>query len=146
MGLGGGVHVAQGGPGLDPDGPPVGIHGLQAGEIHDEAVVAERAPGDVVAGSLHGQREVVAAGEGDGRHHVVGTRAAGDDGGVALDHAVPERSGFLVVGRPGREHGSVEVGGEGLERGGVEGRVGGAIHIHLRLWGSCIVAGKATAR
>ena len=72
------VEVAQGRPTLHAHVPRSGIDDdrTHVGEVDNQAVVAERATGNVVAAAADGNEYVVGSGEADGLHHITGASAA----------------------------------------------------------------------
>ena len=77
--------------GIDADA----LHGP---EVDDDAVVADRLAGDVVAAAAHRDGERVREAERQRRLDVGHAVAAGDDRGMLVDHAVVNAAGGLVLG------------------------------------------------
>ena len=63
---------------------------------HDSAV-ARRVARDAVPAAAHGHEEALLACEPHGRDDVLGARRPDDQGGPAVDHAVPDHAGRVVV-------------------------------------------------
>jgi hypothetical protein len=63
-----------------------------------------------VATAADRDRQLVIAAEPERANDVVGVRAAGDQRGTPIDHAVPDRARVVVVGVTGANHAA----GEGL--------------------------------
>ena len=118
--LGGGVDVGPPGARADPGGARPGIdgHGRHVRQVDDQAVLAHRAPGDLVAAAPDAHGWSVGAGHGDGGHDVGSGRAAGDHDRASVDESVPHPAGLLVavVGAVDdvAGQGGAQVGDEGL--------------------------------
>ena len=98
--LGGAVDLPPGGAGLYVRGAGGGVdvHGLHGRQIDDQAVVADRAAGDLVAAAADAGDGAMVAGDSDRLDDVGDVGAAGDHGRVAVDQPVPHPSGFVIAG------------------------------------------------
>ena len=72
-------------------------HCAHRGEVDHQPAVAHRVAGDVVSAAAHRQLQTVAARKADALDHVRRAGAAGDEGGVAVDHAVPHHARGVVA-------------------------------------------------
>ena len=110
MCLGRAIHIAQRCSRLDvsPAGRRVHPNFLHGGKVNHQAAVAHGVTGDVVAAATNGDDELVFAGILDGVHHVGLGAATHDERRLAVNHAVPDRAGFVVAGVARQNDGSVE--------------------------------------
>ena len=101
------VERPPGNPALRADGPPlrVDVHPLHGGEVDDDAPVAGRITGEVVAAATHSHEQLVLAGKVYRRYDVRDASAADDQRRALVDHRVPHPMGYLVVRIAGTEHG-----------------------------------------
>ena len=108
--LGGAIHIEQRCARLDvsPAGRRVNPNFFHGGEVNHQAAVAHGMTGDIVAAAANGYDELIFAGILHGAHHVGFGAAAHDDCGLAVNHAVPDRAGFVVCGIARQNDGSVE--------------------------------------
>ena len=82
------------------DGPlrsHVHLHRPHVRKIDDEAVVAQRVAGDVVARAADGKLDPIVAGEIDRVDGILCSGATGDDGGALVHHAVPDLARLVVL-------------------------------------------------
>jgi hypothetical protein len=102
-GLRGEVDVGPQGAALDHRRPcrRIDADGAHAGEVDDDAVVAGRMAGDVVAAAADGDLKPLVAGEANRRGDVGHALDASDHGRAAVDRAVPDAAGGLVAGIAG---------------------------------------------
>ena len=82
---------------------------LQRRQVEDDAVVADAEAAAVVAAAADGERQLVAAREGDRGGHVVRARAPGDERRAPVDHRVEDRARLVVA----RVFGSDQLAAEG---------------------------------
>jgi hypothetical protein len=61
-------------------------------------MVANRVARDVMGAAPDGDRQIVGSGKAQGGLDVRLVPAAGDNGGAAIDHAIPNRAGAIVPG------------------------------------------------
>ena len=66
-------------------------------KIDDEAIVAQRVAGDVVARAADGKLNPIVAGKVDRLDGILRSGATGDDGGTLVHHAVPDLARLLVL-------------------------------------------------
>ena len=104
------VEVAQGGAAFDPGAAPrrVDAHRAHGRQVDHQAIVGQRAAGDVVAAAAHRQRQALAPGFGDGGRHVGGAGAAHDQRRALVDHGVPYLARLVVVGVAGCDHAAAQ--------------------------------------
>ena len=98
VGLGRAIHVGPDGAAADSHDAPVGVD-VDVGHathVEHDAVVAQRQTGDGVPAGAHGDRQLVLACEGQGRHDVVDGDALDHEQRPAVDHRVEERAGVFV--------------------------------------------------
>ena len=76
-----------------------GVDGYRAhrGEVDDDPVVAQRGAGHVVASARDRDLDIAVAREADGRRHIGGTGASGDQAGSAVNRVVPHGPGVVVL-------------------------------------------------
>jgi hypothetical protein len=101
---------------VGPDGAPahrrapsgrVDADAVHAPEVDDDPVVDGREAGDAVAAAADGDRQVVAAGEADGRDHVRRARALDDERrGAPVVLGVPDVTRLLEALVAGSHHGA----------------------------------------
>src|SRR5947209_14938768 len=77
---------------------------LQPGKIDEDPVVAGAQAGHAVTASAHGHGEGLVAPEVDRGDHIGGARAAGDDRGSPVDHAVEDLARLVVTSIGRRDH------------------------------------------
>jgi hypothetical protein len=108
------VEVAPSGPRLRASRPRGGIDAdaLLSREVDDDAVVADRAPGDIMTAAANGNQQLVLAREVDSGHDVSHAGAAGDQRRPLVDHPVPDPTGRLVLVVAGADQLAPESGGE----------------------------------
>src|SRR5919199_1044737 len=71
---------------------------LHQSQVDHEATIAHGIAGHAVAATTDGHQQVVGPRDIDGADHIRGPGAAGDEGRLAVDHAVPDLSdGFVLV-------------------------------------------------
>jgi hypothetical protein len=106
--------------------PRAGVdgHPTHAREVDDDAVVDGREPGDRVPAAAHRDVEVLGAGELERAHDVRDARAPDDEGGTAVEGAVPDRASVVVAGVGGGDHLAAQRLAE-LLHGGIAEGVGG---------------------
>ena len=75
----------------------IDMDALHRRTVDHQAVVHDRVPGDAVAAAPHRRRQTVLLRARDGREHVRGAGAAGDDGRPPVYGPVPDASGSLVA-------------------------------------------------
>jgi hypothetical protein len=97
-------------------------------EVEDDAVVAQRQPGDRMAAGAHRDREAVLAGERERGDDVIDADAARDEPRPPPDHRVEERAGVLVSRVAGLVHAAEQTEAQFVDRRsegrhGDEGRV-----------------------
>ena len=104
------IHVARRATGLDAHCPRgrVDANAAQRGEIDHEPVVAGSEPWPVVGAAPDGQQQVIVASEMHGGDHVGDIRAAHDEPGVTVDHAVVDATGLIVIGVLGRDQATTQ--------------------------------------
>ena len=73
------------------------LHRPHVREIDDEAVVAQRVTGDVVARAADGKLDLIVAGEVDRLDGILRSGATGNDGGTLVHHAVPDLARLFVL-------------------------------------------------
>ena len=87
-------------------GPAVGRidpHAPHRREVDDDPVVANGGARHVVASAPYGNLQIVVAGETDGRDHVGGPDASGDQLRAPVNGTVPDCTGDVVVGVVGTD-------------------------------------------
>ena len=137
--LRGGVEVAPQDTGSGASGPRFGVQLDRAHrrQVDHEAVVVDAQARDAVAAAADGDREVALAGEPERGGHVGGARGAGDQRGPAVDRAVPDLAGLVVVVVAGAQQLTLE--GRGRHAGTVpRGAAAGQVH-DLYFRGPCAV-------
>ena len=90
------------------------LHGLQ---VDDEPAVAGGLAGDAVAAGTDSSQQTVLACEVDGVAHIGGASAAGDQGRLPVEHAVPDTPARIVVRATLKQQVAAQTGREGLDRG-----------------------------
>ena len=102
------IEVAECRAALHLHEPRLGIdqHAAHGGEVDDDAVVAQRPAGDVVAAAPHRHQKVVPGGEFHRVHDVGRTEAAHDQTGVPVDGRIPDPAGIVVIGIGGPDQAS----------------------------------------
>src|SRR5260370_33542632 len=73
--------------------PAYGIHGRQ---IDHETAVARRIAREAVSTAAHGEKEFALARERYSAHDVSGVGATRDEGGVLVDHSVPDTARHVI--------------------------------------------------
>src|SRR5260370_18158274 len=73
--------------------PAYGIHGRQ---IDHETAVARRIAREAVSTAAHGEKEFALARERYSAHDVSGVGATRDEGGVLVDHSVPNTARHVI--------------------------------------------------
>ena len=99
------LHLRDSGTRVDPDA-------AHRREVDDEAVVAGAQARAVVPAAADGQLDVLLRAEPDRGHHVGHVVAAGDQRGAAIDHAVVDGAGDVVVAVAGPQQRAAQ---DGLE-------------------------------
>jgi hypothetical protein len=79
-------------------------HAAHQRHVQHQRAVGRGQAGDVVPPALDAQQQVVLARELHAGNHVGSAQAAGDRGGVLVDHCVPHGPGFLVADIAGEDH------------------------------------------
>ena len=104
------VDVAQAGAPLYCRGPALRIHGdvAHGREIDRQSVIQDGLAGDTVATAADGHSQPLLAGEVHSRDHVIVVLAVGDQRRLAVDHAVPDRAGSVVLVVIGAYHPALE--------------------------------------
>jgi hypothetical protein len=97
--LGCAIQFAPGQAGLGADGAPrrIDLDLLHRREVDDEAAVADRIAGHVVAASPHCNQEVMRASELDDPDYIVRAGAARDQRRSPVDHPVPHRARRVII-------------------------------------------------
>src|SRR5260221_1491258 len=75
----------------------VDLYPFHPGQVDHEATIADGVAGDTVAAPSDRDEEVVGAGEIDGGDDICDSSTANDEGGVPVDHALPDPSGGFIA-------------------------------------------------
>lgn len=104
--LGLAIQVAESAPRPGMSDPAVAIDPDPAHrrQVEQQRAVRHGQSGDVVTSALDAEQQLVFAREAHALHHVRGVQATGDQGGLSVDHAVPEGTRLLVSRIAGHEH------------------------------------------
>src|SRR5262245_41481985 len=86
-------------PRLSARGSAIGIEfdALHRGKIHDEAIVAERSTRDIVPAAADRKGQSFCAREVDAGDDISRTTAAHDEGGSAINHAIPDLASIVIA-------------------------------------------------
>src|SRR5262249_26123756 len=79
--------------------------------------MAHRGARDVVAAAPDRYQELVRAREIDGLDHIGDPSTTGDEGGLAVDHAIPDGAGLIIAGVARTEQWATQAGLEPLHSG-----------------------------
>jgi hypothetical protein len=106
MCLGGNVELTEEGAAVGARDPRlrVRLHTPHGGEVDDDATLASRQPGRTVPAGLHGDLEVVLAGEADSCRDLGRGRRADDDGRTPIVDRVPQPTRVVVRIVARRDH------------------------------------------
>jgi len=98
--VGRGVVIGEGGAAAHPGrlSDRIDLDAVQPGQVDDQAAVADREPGRVVAARAHRHHGVVPPAEAHRAHDVVHVEAAGDEGRAPIDGGIPDAARRVVVG------------------------------------------------
>jgi len=112
------VEVRERGAGLDASrgGRRVDPHRPHQGQVDEEAAVADRIAGDVVAAAAHGNEQLFVAREIDRVDDVGGAQAADHEGWTSVDHAVPDRTSGVVTILSGQRDRAAHLAAQGRHR------------------------------
>lgn len=93
------IHVTEQATSLRAGYPPLFVHPHAAHERHVEhkPPVGRGQTCDVVSPTFDAEQKIVFARELHTRNHIGGAEAARDDGGLSVDHGVPDASGLLIA-------------------------------------------------
>ena len=89
---------------------PIDPDALHRRQVDHEPAVADGVAGDVVTAAAHGDQQLVGPREIDGGEHVGRTGAPRDQGGLAVDRAVPDTAGGVVAGVTGLQQRTTKAG------------------------------------
>jgi hypothetical protein len=100
MRCGGPVHVPKGGSGFDGDKPAFGVdaNAPKGSQVQDQAAVDSTVAGDVVPAAADGQGEACAPSTVQDDVDVRYAACPRDGARTQIDHAVPHRTGLLILG------------------------------------------------
>src|SRR5262249_39523856 len=120
--VGGVVDLGPGAAPLDPDRPPLRIDPdlAHVRQVDDDAAVADRQPGDVMAAAPDRYEQVVLPREADRVDHVVGAGTADDQRRAPVDHGVVDPAGLGVGRVAGLDQRAAQPRGEGGHGAAVE--------------------------
>src|ERR1700730_9248712 len=98
--VGGMVDVALGASSADPRRPGnrVDAHAPHVRQVDDQAIVDAGEPWPIVAAATNRDAQAIVAAEIHRRDHVGDIDTAGDQQWPLVDHAIIERTGFIIVG------------------------------------------------
>src|ERR1700730_17507873 len=93
------VDVALGASGANPRraGHRVDAHALDGRQVNDKAIIDAGEPGPIVAAAAYSDAQAIVAAEIHRRHHVGDVDTASDQQWPLVDHAVIERTGFVII-------------------------------------------------
>jgi hypothetical protein len=74
----------------------IDINRRHLGEIDDKTTITHRSPCNVVASASDRDKDARALDEFDGGNHISDPATAGDQGGVPIDHSVPDGSRLVI--------------------------------------------------
>src|SRR6185436_20291083 len=121
-------HVARGEPAADPTGPAldVDLEVAKVANVEDDPAVRRAVGGATVSAAPDGQLQATLQGNREHRGDVTGVGDAGDRGRAAVEAAVDDRPGGVVVRVAGRDDGAPDaraqrVNGNGRVDGGLDG-------------------------
>jgi len=89
---------------------PVHADTLHRRQVDHQAPVTDGVAGDVVTAAAHGDQQLVGPREIDGGEHVGRTGAPRDQGGLAVDRAVPDTARGVVAGVTGLQQRTTKAG------------------------------------
>jgi hypothetical protein len=89
-------------PWLAPHGAGFGIYldAFHSGQIHDDAIVANAAPGNTMTATADRERQACLSSELDAGDYVSQPATPHDEGWSTVNHAVPDLAGLIVAGIP----------------------------------------------